>query len=214
MSGCDLKNNNEKTIEDKTNEEINYLENRILTIFNRYAKGEYGLDDDLNWEAINENVVELNNVLDTIILDLSEIEISNDDIINFRNSVNGLSLASTQKDINLVLQQGSIIYSLLPNYLEKNSEYNKNKVNIIKLKSLVVSSFAYAKKLDWENAKMTILTAEDKYKEMMDDVDYMKEYSYNLNKVYVLLGELKNAIHSEELELTKMKYVNFIEKIN
>ena len=59
-----------------------------------------------------------------------------------------------------------------------------------------------------------IETADNKYKEMTDDVDYMKEYSYNLNKVYILLGELKNVINTEELELTKMKYINFIEKIS
>ena len=40
----------------------------------------------------------------------------------------------------------------------------------------------------------------------------MKEFSYNLNKIFVLLSEIKNAIYLEELELTKIKYINFIEK--
>ena len=62
-------------------------------------------------------------------------------------------------------------------------------------------------------SKKTILETENKYKTMMDNVDYIKEYSYNLNKVFVLIGELRNAIELEELELTNIKYVNFIEKI-
>ena len=83
----------------------------------------------------------------------------------------------------------------------------------MKLKSLVISSYVQANFLDWENAKSTILLAEDKYKEMIDDIDYMKEYSYNLNKVYILVEETKNAIELEELDLTRIKYINFIEKI-
>ena len=46
----------------------------------------------------------------------------------------------------------------------------------------------------------------------MDDVNYMREYSYNLNKVYVLLEEFKNVIDAEQNSLSKIKYINFIEK--
>lgn len=213
LSGCSMETHSDKTIEDKTDEEISFMENKILTLFSKYAKGEYGTGvEDLNWEEIENSIIDLNNVLDTVILDFSELEVSNDDIIQFRNGVNDLSIAVTNKDINLVLEKSSLLYSLLPTYMEKYSE-NKNEINILKLKSLVISSFTYSNLYDWENAKNTIGLAETKYKEMMDDVDYMKEYSHNLNRVYVLLGELKNAIEIEELELTKMKYVSFIEKM-
>ena len=90
---------------------------------------------------------------------------------------------------------------------------NKNELKQLELKTQIVSSYVYANLLNWELASETINQAEIKYKEMMDDVDYMKEYSYNLNKVFVLLSELKNAINLQEVELVKLKYVNFIEKI-
>lgn len=90
---------------------------------------------------------------------------------------------------------------------------NKNEVKILELKSQIVSSYVYANLLNWELASTTVDSAEIKYKEMMDDVDYMKEYSYNLNKIFVLLSEFKNAINLQEVELVKLKYVNFIEKI-
>ena len=212
LSGCEINNDKEKTLGDKANEEIRYVENKILTFFSRYAKGEYGNIDDLDWNAIDENILELNNVLDTVILDLTDLDVGNDDIIAFRNGLNSLSIAASNKDITVVTQKCGELYSLLPTYKKKYSD-NKNEINIIELKSLVVSSFVYANSLDWGNAKNTIASAETKYKEMMDDVDYMKEYSYNLNKVYILVGELKNAIDLEEIELTKIKYINFIEKI-
>lgn len=212
FSGCDVNNEHNQTIEGKIAEEIDYIESKILTFFSMYAKGEYGNINDLNWDLIKENAIELNGVLDTVILDMSEVDISNDDIVNFKNGVNRLSIAVSNKDINVAFEEYRGLYSLLPIYAQK-SYTNKNKIKQLELKSLIVSSYVYANVLDWEKAKTTIAEAELKYKGMMDDVDYMKEYSYNLNKVFVLIGELKNAIDVEEVELTKIKYVNFIEKI-
>ena len=140
------------------------------------------------------------------------VEYLANEIIKFKNGIDQLLIAVGNQDENSLLKINSDIYSLLPTYLEKTSK-DKNKINIMKLKSLVLSSLAYSNSLEWENAKNVIGQAETKYKEMMDDVDYMKKYSYNLNKVYVLLEELKNSIDIEEIELCKMKYINFIEKI-
>lgn len=213
LSGCSIYNeNNAITIEGKTTEEIKYIENVILTFFCMFAKGEYNDLDNLNWELIQENIIELNGVLDTVILDMSDLEISNEDIIKFKNGINSLSIAVYNKDINETFSEYGKLYLLLPTFANK-SYIDKNKAKLLELKTMITSSFVYANLLDWENAKKTINDAETKYKIMMDDIDYMKEYSYNLNKVFVLLGEIKNSIEIEELELTKIKYVNFIEKI-
>lgn len=236
LTGCSLQNNVEnKTIQDKTNEEISYLEDEILTIANRYAKGEYDIaveeekndetenqvendkieedkPKELNWDDISNTTTKINNSLDTIILDLTEVQISNEDLVNFRNHVNNLNIAVTNKDERMLLEEISILYSLLPTYEGKYLD-DKNKISIMELKSLVFSSFIYSNLLDWDNAKNTVVSAENKYKEMMDDVDYMKEYSYNLNKIYILLEEFKTAIDSEQLELAKIKYIEFIENI-
>lgn len=212
LCGCEMNSDEKQNVEDKIREEIDYIENKILTFFSMYAKKEYGDVDNLNWDLIEENVIDLNGVLDTVILDMSEVDISNEDIIAFKDGVNKLSIATSNKDINAVLEEYRLLYSILPSYAEKSFD-NKNEVKQLELKSLIVSSYVYSNLLNWELANSTIDSAEVKYKEMMDDVDYMKEYSYNLNKVFVLLSELKNAINLQELELTKIKYVNFIEKI-
>lgn len=214
ITGCSFNNNEEvKTIQDKTNEEINYIEDELFTIVNKYVKNEYNDETGtIKWDDINKDVQNLNGVLDTIMLDLSELDISNDELITLRNEMNNINIAITNEDEYNLLQKSSYIYSLLPTYMEKYSQ-NKNKVDNMKLKSLVLSGMVQANFLEWDTAKNTALLAENKYKEMMDDVDYMKEYSYNLNKVYILLGEFKNAVDLEEAELAKQKYINFIEKI-
>ena len=212
LTGCSLQEENQKTIQDKTNEEISYIEDEIFTIVNKYIRGEYNDDTGgIKWDDVNKEVQNLNSVLDTIMLDLSELEITNDELVNLRNEVNNLSISVTNKDDYNLLQKSSYIYSLLPTYMEKYSQ-DKNKIDNMKLKSLVLSALVQANFLEWDTAKNTALLVENKYKEMIDNVDYMKEYSYNLNKTYILIGEFKNAIDLEEVELTKQKYINFIDK--
>lgn len=212
LTGCSLQEENQKTIQDKTNEEISYIEDEIFTIVNKYIRGEYNDDTGgIKWDDVNKEVQNLNSVLDTIMLDLSELEITNNELVNLRNEVNNLSISVTNKDDYNLLQKSSYIYSLLPTYMEKYSQ-DKNKIDNMKLKSLVLSALVQANFLEWDTAKNTALLVENKYKEMMDNVDYMKEYSYNLNKTYILIGEFKNAIDLEEVELTKQKYINFIDK--
>lgn len=212
LTGCSMNNENDKkTIQDKVNEEISYLEAKTFTITNKYAKNEYEKDGKIEWNNISKEVKEINVSIDSIIQDLSELDISNEDILALRNEINSLIISAGNEDEYNLLQRISYLYSLLPNYLEKYSD-NKNKVDVMKLKSLVLSSFVQANFLEWNTAKETIILAESKYNEMMNNVDYMREYSNNLNKIYVLLEELKNAIELEEVELVKVKFINFIEK--
>lgn len=212
LTACAINDEEKPSIESKITEEMEYIENKILTFLNMYAKDEYDLEEDLNWDLIEENAIDLNGILDTIILDMTEVEISNETIIEFKNRVNNLSIAISNKDIDATLEEYRLLYLLLPIYAEKIYS-NKNELEILRLKSLAVSSYVLANRSEWDEAKKTILETENKYKTMMDNVDYIKEYSYNLNKVFVLIGELRNAIELEELELTNIKYVNFIEKI-
>lgn len=120
LCGCDINSEETSSTEDKIIEEINYIEDKILTFYSMYAKDEYGDIENLNWDLIEENVIDLNGVLDTVILDMSEVEISNEDIIVFKDGVNRLSIATSNKDINAVLEEYRLLYSVLPSYARKS----------------------------------------------------------------------------------------------
>lgn len=211
FTGCSM-NNNENNVKDKTIEEISYFEDEIFVIVNKYVKGEYLKDNVLDWNEISKEVKYLNVSLDTFIADLIESGVSNEDVLVIRNEFNNIVISCGNNDEYNFFQKIGYVYSLLPNYFEKCSK-DKNKLELLRLKGIVLTSFIQSNFLDWNSAKSSIASAETKYKEMSENVDYMKEYSYNLNKVYILLKELKNAIDLEELELVKLKYINFIEKV-
>lgn len=211
LTGCSMTDGKDnKTIEDKTDVELSYVEDSIFTIVNKYAKDEYRTDGKLDWDIILKDAKKINDVVDTILLDLSELEIPDENIIEFSNELNNLIIAISDKNEKLLIDKLSYLYSLIPKYI---SNYSDN-VNVIKqkeLKSIILSSYNLSNLDNWTDAKTTIQDAENKYKEMMNDVDYMKENSYKLNKVYVLIEEFKNVINLENIELVNMKYINLIE---
>ena len=51
------------------------------------------------------------------------------------------------------------------------------------------------------------------YKNLMNDNDYAKENSYNLNKIYILLQEYKNSLITQNYDLISIKYINTIENL-
>ncbi len=211
LTGCSI-NSETSTLEDKTNAEVEYIEDKVFVVVNKYVKKEYESDNKINWKEVDTDVKRISDVLDTVILDFSEYEISNDDLTSFKNSVNNIDImVSNQDEIGMIVEC-DYLYSLLPNFLDKYSN-NQNKISIMRLKSLVLSCLVFAYMEDWDSAKNTINLAESKYNEMMNDTNFMKEYSNDLNKIFILLEEVKSAVQTEEIELIKNKYINFIEKV-
>lgn len=212
FTGCTINADEVETIDDKIEKEISYMEDEILTLINRYAKKEYIVDNTLNWDDIYKDSQKISNTIDVIVLDLSEAKLNNDEIVALSSQIDNLDIAISNKDESAFIQSCSYLYSLLPTYLEKVSD-DKNRVELMNIKSMVISCFVQTNFLDWQGAKTSIGVIESKYKDMMNNIDYIQEYSYNLNKVYILIEEFKNAINLEEKELSRIKYINFIEKV-
>ena len=214
LTGCSIapEEENVDLMKEKTTEELQYIENAIFNITNKYAKGEYLKDDTLDWDSILNDEKRINEILDTIVLDMAEMDISAEDLILFSTELNNLLDVSINKEESVLLSSLQRLYNLVPQFFDKFSN-DKSNVKDKELKSIVLSSYAFANVEDWEQAKNTINLAIKKYNEMMNDIDYMKQRSYSLNKIYVLLGEIKNVTDAENLGLFKLKFVNFIEKM-
>lgn len=211
LTGCTISEKENVSIEEKIKQEIEYIEDSIFNITNKYAKGEYIKDNSIDWNAIFDDEERINNVLETIVLDLTEIDISNDEILKFSNEINNLLAATTAESEDELLARLNNLYALIPNYMRKVGA-SKSTIEDKELKSIILASYSLANAENWTEARAMIQSAVDKYNTMMDDVEYMQENAYKLNKTYILLGEVKNAIDSENMKIVNLKFVNFIEK--
>ena len=214
LTGCSMSSEKDEgqKMNEKATAELQFIEDAIFNITNKYAKGEYIKDDGLDWNRILDDEKKINEVLETIILDLSEVNIRQENLVLLSSELNNLLIVTIEENEAELLPRVQNVYALVPQYLNEFSE-DKNTIKDKELKSIVLSSLAFANIGEWEQAKTTMQSAIDKYNEMMNDVDYMQERSYSLNRVYVLLEEVKNAMDVENLELLKLKFVNFIEKM-
>lgn len=213
LSGCNITKEDDEKIKTKTEAEINYVEDSILKILNKYAKGEYYEEDKkIDWNNIKNDEKSLLNSLDTIVLDLAEIKVNNEDIINLSDELNNLIITTSKEDEKLFVSKIKDIYSLIPKILY-NFENDKNIINKKEIRKLIISCYSLANEEKWEECKNEILNLENKYKEMMNDVNYSENNAYNLNNVYVLIEEYKNAVELENMDLINLKYINLIEKI-
>lgn len=212
LSGCSVDDNGSEKIESKTESEVNYIEDSLLKILNKYAKGEYQNEDNsIDWDSIKDDEKNLLNSLDTIVLDLSEVNVKNEDIIKLSDEINTLIIVTSEENEVQMISKLKDIYSLIPDILQ-NFEKDQNIINKKRVRSLIISCYSFVVQDKWEDAKIEMNNLENKYKEMMNDLNYAENNSYNLNNVYVLIEELKNAIEIQNREIVNLKYINLIEK--
>lgn len=210
LTGCGRQP--EKNINDKLNAELEYVEDLIFKIANKHAKGEYVEEDKFKWEDIKEDIQKINNTWNTLILDLTEVNVSNQDIIDFSNDLNDLLISVSKENEVVMLEKLNDMYAKVIVFKESYSE-NKNQIQKNKIKSEILSIYALINKDDYESAKTKIANTIDTYKSMMNDISYAEENAYNLNKIYVLLEEFSNSIQTENYDLIRMKYIVTVENL-
>lgn len=211
LTGCNG-GADENKIEEKVSSEIDFLESEVFTVALKYAKGEYNTDDGLDWNGIYEECEILNESWSTVVLDLSKLNIPEEQINGLGQDVANLVISiSAQNEVDLFTNLYSI-YSRLP---EIENVYSDDLVskNKRELKRLVFAAYVSAEAGNFENSRNEIQNASNKYNEMMQDTEYIKNSSYNLNKILVEIEELKSAINLGNIDLIRIRFVNFIEEL-
>ena len=213
LTGCS-ENEDEMSIEEKNLSELEYLEDNIVLIMNKFVQNEY-FDEDAGtqkWDDILEDSRKIENAMATTLVDLAMLNIDSAEIAKLSTGINSLIIAiEAQDETNLMVELNNI-YALIPNYLSK---YLKDDELIFKkqLKYYAISTYVGFSMGNIDLAKGQIAEAETRYSEKMKDVTYVQNNEYNVNKVYVLIQELKAAVDSGSPELVKSKYLLLVEEI-
>lgn len=211
LTGCGKQT--EKNIDSKLDSELEYVEDLIFKIANKHAKGEYEDEDEkFKWDEVKGDMQKINDTWNTLILDLTEVNVQNQEIIGFSNDLNDLLICVSKESETTMLEKLSDMYAKVIIFKEAYSE-EKNKIQKNKIKSEVLGIYSLIHKEDYETAKMRIASTIENYKNLMNDIYYAEENAYNLNKIYVLLEEFGNSIQTENYDLIRMKYIVTIENL-
>ena len=89
--------------------------------------------------------------------------------------------------------------------LEKN--ISETKLNIFQGYSKLDSG-------DWSSISSDTQNAIQTFAKLLTDIEVDEQKQYNINKVYVMLNELKSAADKKDTEIFLIKYKNLIEELN
>ncbi|MCI8620716.1 MAG: hypothetical protein HFJ50_02630 [Clostridia bacterium] len=100
-------------------------------------------------------------------------------------------------------------------FFVNESEVDKFKKDIVSMKANIINSYAYVDMENWEKVQEEIGGAEKKIAQMMSEVSKEGDKrNFNVNKVYILVEELKNSLVHKDKVIFYIKYKNLIEEIN
>ena len=168
---------------------------------------------DIDWNSIKTEVEILDEAWGVILLDLASLNVNNDDVLNFSATLNDCILSIKDEDKEKSLSNLAKLYSFIPKYETSISAANDKQI-IKQTKSHIVNAYSVIEKDDWNGAKNSLSQAEETFKSITNDIDYIKNNEFKVNKTYVLLKELQNSLSREDKKLFYIKYRNLIESVN
>lgn len=167
---------------------------------------------EISWKSIKNEIENLYYSWNTTILDLYELNIKNEDILGFSSDLDVATQYIKNEDKDNSILAIANLYKYLPKYAEivaNEDEYS----NILKTKSFILNAYAFVDAEYWTAVEEEIDKAIETYKYIMNDTKYISENSYRVNKVYVLLNELKNSTDLKDMDIFYIKYKNLMEEL-
>lgn len=222
------------TLQEKNMQELEYIEGKAVSILNKMVREEYnkteaeditntnevldeeiGLpvqEDTLDWEELLKDTKKIESSIPTILVDLAALNIEAEEIARLSNGVNNMIIAIDNKDERTYLIELNNVYSLIPTYMEK---YASDKESTFKkrLKYYTIATYISYMDGNLEMARTQVEELDKAYNDKMQDINYAQNNEYNLNKLYILIQELKRAVEADSRELVRSKYLLLIEEI-
>lgn len=170
-------------------------------------------ENDIDWNSIKNNIQTINESWGVVILDLSNMNVDNNDILNFSSTLDDCILSIKDEKKVDTLTNIAKLYSFIPKF-ERGISAENSTQNIKQVKSYIINAYSLVEKDDWTAIGTNITECEKTFKDITNDMEYMKDKEYKVNKTYVLIKELQNSLTYKDKKLFYVKYKNVMESIN
>lgn len=170
-------------------------------------------ENDIDWKEIKRKIESISNSWGIVLLDLSTLNVDNNDILEFSKTIDENILTIKDEDKIATLTNTAKLYSFIPKFESAISAPNSVQ-NIKQVKSYLMNAYSLVEQGNWGEIENNISECEKTFKNLMNDVEYIKSKEYKVNKAYVLIKELQNSLPYKDRKLFYVKYKNLIENIN
>lgn len=186
----------------QTNKQYNLEETGVLTG-----------STDIDWEKVKNQVESVYASLYTMTLDLYQTSSNQQDIVNFNKEYDNLVKAVKEENKENTLKELSTLYDYLPRFVENCSDDEKEIV-VAKTKNEIFKAYSILEQEDWNKISDNVNNAIQEFTKLVTNVNNQESGNqYNINKTYVMLNELQNAVQIKDKEVFLIKYKNLLEEL-
>lgn len=169
-------------------------------------------DDEIDWNKIKFNIELLYSTNSTLTINLYELNLNQNDILNFNKQLDITAIAIKEQDKNKTLSELAKLYSYIPIFI-KNCSDDEIQRAIINIKSDILNSYSILDTGDWDTMSKNIQSGIDKYSKLLTDANISGNNQYSINKGYIIINELLNAVNIKDKEVFLIKYKNLLEEL-
>ena len=158
-----------------------------------------------NWEQIKNDIEKLYTTLVTIELDLEEVGVENSTILGFSELLDSTIISIKQEDKERCIQNLSNLYKYIPKFYTKNDE----KKFVYQTKAEIIEAYSLVEKNEWVQISERLNSAEEKFSKAAEK----SSKKNTINKVNLLIKDLKEGIKLEDKNVFYIKYKNILDEL-
>lgn len=204
--------NQEVTLEEKVTQEIDYLDQHLISIL-----ADFNVKDDeqkyiIKWDDIKIKIERLYQIWNTISLDLHSINIENSFILAFSDYLNSSTQNINKKNKTKSMENINKLYQLLPKYSEGYMPSSKE-TNMLKIKGNIVNAYCLISEEKWQEAKIELSSASKQFTNLLNSVTQNVNNQTTVNQCYIIVNELNKSINLKDKDIFLIEYKNLMEKM-
>ena len=169
--------------------------------------------EDINWEYIKGEIENLYSSISTITLDLLQINVTQEEILAFNSQLDNLAVAVKDENKENTLSQMSTLYDTLATITQKIQGEETYKI-LVEIKQNIFKAYSKLDNENWNEIEKDINNAITNYSKLLSDTNIETQNQYVINKGYVLINELKNAVNLKDISVFLIKYKYLLEELN
>lgn len=179
--------------------------------FELKESGVFTNKEEINWDIVKSEVETLYTSIPTITIDLYQLNLNKDDILGFNSEFDNLTKAVKEENKVNTLSELVKVYEYFPKFLKDQDELYKI---LVETKLDIFKGYAKLDDGKWEDILNDINSSISTFSRLLTNNKDYSNKQYNINKIYIMLNELKNAIDKKDESVFLIKYKNLLEEIN
>lgn len=169
--------------------------------------------DEINWDNVKSEVETIYTSIPSITLDLYQVNLNQEDILGFNKEYDNLTKAVKEENKKDTLTQLVTLYDYIPKFVKNVNEDVVYQV-AIQTKAHILKAYSKLEDKDWAEIQSDVQNAIDAFNQLLATTGIDNSKQYSVNKSYVMLNELQNAVQMQEESVFLIKYKNLLEELN